>query len=592
MLQGTGSDVGKSLLVAGLCRAYTRRGLRVRPFKPQNMSNNAAVTADGGEIGRAQALQARACGAPASRDMNPVLLKPQTDEGSQVVVQGEVWRNARAREYHRLKAGLLPRILESFERLGRDADLVLVEGAGSPAEVNLRAGDVANMGFAEAADVTVALVGDIDRGGVIASLVGTMALLSASERARVGACIINRFRGDVRLFDSGIEVIRRRTGLPCLGVVPWFEAASRLPAEDSVSVGRNAGTRHLEARYSEARHDATLAEARRPEARHDAALAEARYSEARHGAALAETRCPEARHGATLAETRHLEAGHGAALADARYWEAQRLEAPRYPEIGYPEARPGAPLQVAVPVLSRIANFDDLDPLVAEPGVEVRFVAPGRALPGDADLVVLPGSKATIGDMRFLRSQGWDVDIRAHLRRGGWLLGLCGGYQMLGRTIRDPGGIEGEPGVEPGLGLLDLDTELAGAKQLAEVRGTDRSTGQPVRGYEMHVGATTGPATSAPMLDLDGRRDGAVSADGKVMGCYLHGLFASDAFRAAFLERLGGRAASGLAWERQIDATLDALAEHLESSLDLDAILRMSRRGSARVSATRAPAVT
>ena len=495
MLQGTGSDVGKSLLVAGLCRAYTRRGLRVRPFKPQNMSNNAAVTADGGEIGRAQALQARACGVPASRDMNPVLLKPQTDAGSQLVVQGEVWGNARAREYYRLKSRLLPRILESFERLGRDADLVLVEGAGSAAEVNLRAGDVANMGFAEAADVAVALVGDIDRGGIIASLVGTMALLSSSERARVTAYVVNRFRGDVRLFDSGIEIIGRKTGLPCLGVVPWFERAGRLPAEDSVAVGRNT------------------------------------------------------------------------------------------------QPRPDAALRIAVPVLSRIANFDDLDPLVAEPGVEVQFVEPGRALPGDADLVVLPGSKATIGDMRFLRSQGWDVDLHAHLRRGGWLLGLCGGYQMLGRTIRDPDGIEGEPGEEPGLGVLDLDTELTGAKRLAEVSGTERLTGQPVRGYEMHVGLTSGPSRSSPMLDLNGRSDGAVSPDGKVMGCYLHGLFASDAFRAAFLERLGVRTTSGLAYERQIDSTLDALAGHLESSLDLDAIIQMSHQSNARVSATRLPAV-
>jgi len=487
MLQGTGSDVGKSLLVAGLCRAFTRRDLRVRPFKPQNMSNNAAVTADGGEIGRAQALQARACGVAPARDMNPVLLKPQTDAGSQVVVQGKVWRNARAREYYRLKRDLLPRILESFERLGRDADLILVEGAGSAAEVNLRAGDVANMGFAEAAGVPVALVGDIDRGGVIASLVGTMALLSPAERGRVSAYIINRFRGDIRLFDSGIEVIGRRTGLACLGVVPYFEHAHRLPAEDSVAVGRHA------------------------------------------------------------------------------------------------EARPDAALRVAVPVFSRIANFDDLDPLIAEPGVEVRFVEPGHALPGDADLVVLPGSKATIGDMRFLRSQGWDVDIRAHLRRGGWLLGLCGGYQMLGHVIRDPDGVEGEPGETPGLGLLDFDTVLAGAKQLVEASGTERLSGRPVRGYEMHVGATTGPALSAPMLDLNGRPDGAVSADGRVMGCYLHGLFSSDGFRAAYLERLGGRAAAGLAFERRIESTLDALADHLESSLDLDAILRTSHPSVARV---------
>ena len=496
MLQGTGSDVGKSLLVAGLCRAYTRRGLRVRPFKPQNMSNNAAVTADGGEIGRAQALQARACRAPASRDMNPVLLKPQTDAGSQVVVQGAVWGNVRAMEYYRLKSALLPRVLESFERLGRDADLVLVEGAGSAAEVNLRAGDIANMGFAEAAGVAVALVGDIDRGGVIASLVGTMALLSRSERARVAGYIINRFRGDVRLFDSGVEVIGRKTGLPCLGVVPWFELAKRLPAEDSVSVGRNT------------------------------------------------------------------------------------------------EDRPDADIRIAIPMLSRIANFDDMDPLVAEPGVEVQFVEPGRALPGDADLVVLPGSKATVGDMRFLRSQGWDVDLRAHLRRGGWLLGLCGGYQMLGRAIRDPDGIEGDPGNEPGLGVLDLETELTGAKRLTQASGTECQTGQPVHGYEMHVGETTGPALSSPMLELHGRPDGAVSPDGKVMGCYLHGLFASDSFRATFLKRLGGRATSGLAYERQIDSTLDVLAKHLESNLDLDAILQMSHPSSARVSATRAPAAT
>ena len=308
------------------------------------------------------------------------------------------------------------------------------------------------------------------------------------------ACIVNRFRGDVRLFDSGIEVIARKTGLACLGVVPWFEGARRLPAEDSVAVGRNT------------------------------------------------------------------------------------------------EPRPDASLKVAVPVLSRIANFDDLDPLVAEPGVEVRFVEPGRALPGDADLVILPGSKATIGDLRFLRLQGWDVDLRAHLRRGGWVLGLCGGYQMLGRTVRDPEGIEGEPGGEPGLGMLDLDTVLAGPKRLEETNGTECLSGTPVRGYEMHMGVTTGPARSAPMLTLNGRSDGAVSPDGRIMGCYLHGLFAGDAFRAAFLARLGGRASSGLAWEQRIDTTLDALAEHLESHLDLDAILQMSHHGRARVSATRTPA--
>ena len=321
MLQGTGSDVGKSLLTAGLARAYSRRGLAVRPFKPQNMSNNAAVTADGGEIGRAQALQARACGIAPSVHMNPVLLKPQTEVGAQVVVQGQVYGNAAARDYQALKAELLPAVLDSFARVGAGADLVLVEGAGSAAEVNLRAGDIANMGFAEAADIPVALIGDIDRGGVIASVVGTWTLLPAAERARLVGIIINKFRGDFSLFDEGLSVIERETGLACFGIVPYFPDARALPAEDALAV---------------------------------------------------ET-APGAKNGA---------------------------------------------IKIAVPVLSRIANFDDLDPLIAEPDVAVVFVAPGTALPGDADLVVLPGSKATLADLAFLRGQGWDIDIAAHLRRG------------------------------------------------------------------------------------------------------------------------------------------------------------------------------
>ena len=474
MLQGTGSNVGKSLLTAGLCRLFTRRGLAVRPFKPQNMSNNAAVTADGGEIGRAQALQARAAGVDPTTDMNPVLLKPQTDIGAQVVVRGRVAGTARARDYLAMKPTLLATVVESFNRLAAEADLVLVEGAGSPAEVNLRAGDIANMGFAEAANVPVALVGDIDRGGVIAALVGHRALLDETEATRVRGFVINRFRGDPSLFDDGLRIIAERTGWPSFGIVPWFADAGLLPAEDAVAL------------------------------------------------------------------------------------EAQ------------PVAANGA-IKVAVPVLSRIANFDDLDPLVAEPNVNVAFIPPGRALPGDSHLVVLPGSKSTLGDLAFLRAQGWDVDIAAHVRRGGSVIGLCGGYQMLGTRIADPNGLEGPPGAAPGLGLLEVQTELAGDKTLIQTSAVERTTGEAVRGYEMHMGRTTGPGTATPLLTLDAGTDGAISADGRIMGCYMHGLFAADGYRRALLARFGATS-QGIAFEAQVEAALDRLADHLADHLDVDAL--------------------
>ncbi len=495
MLQGTGTDVGKSLLVAGLCRAYTLRGMRVRPFKPQNMSNNAAVTRDGGEIGRAQALQARACRTAPVNDMNPVLLKPQTDVGSQVVVQGEVYGNVRASQYYQLKPKLMPRVLESFERLRDDADLILVEGAGSASEVNLRAGDIANMGFALATGTPVALVGDIDRGGVIASLVGTMSLLSEAERELLCGYIINRFRGDISLFDSGIEVIGGRTGLSCLGVVSYFQQAGELPAEDSVGIG------------------------------------------------------------------------------------------------DHPSPSGSKMVVIAVPVFLRIANFDDLDPLIAEPDVDVRFIKPGQALPGDADLVILPGSKATIADLKFVRAQGWHIDLQSHLRRGGWVLGLCGGYQMLGRSVADPNGIEGQPESVEGLGLLEVDTVLAGRKQLKDSEGTETTTGTAVYGYEIHLGTTTGQDTDRPMLELSERRDGAISSDRKVMGCYLHGLFSSDEYRHAFLKALGRRSTSGLAYEHRLDEVLDGLAAQLERQLDLDELFQLSQAKTSKVTATSAPAI-
>jgi adenosylcobyric acid synthase len=475
MFQGTGSDVGKSLIVAGLARAFTRRGLTVRPFKPQNMSNNAAVTEDGGEIGRAQALQARAAGVAPNVHMNPVLLKPQSETGSQIIVQGKVFGQAKAADYHRLKPQLLAKVLESFERLRSEADLVIVEGAGSPAEINLRAGDIANMGFAEAADLPVVLVGDIDRGGVIASIYGTKLLLDPAEAWRLKGFVINKFRGDITLFTEGVRIIEERAQLPSLGVVPWFAEAGLLPAEDAVALDTING-------------------------------------------------------------------------------------------------RGGGRIRIAVPRLPRISNFDDLDPLRAEPDVDLILVAPGEALPGDLDLVLLPGSKSTIGDLQAFIAAGWDIDLRAHLRRGGSVLGLCGGYQMLGRRLDDPDGSEGPAGSCDGLGLLDVTTRLGGPKTLTEVQGRECLTGCDIRGYEMHIGVTTGPACALAMLDLDGRADGATSADGRVMGCYVHGIFAADAFRHAFLNRLRRREASGLAYETLVDDVLDRLAVHLEQHLDLDRI--------------------
>jgi adenosylcobyric acid synthase len=499
MLQGTGSDVGKSLLLTGIARALTRRGLKVRPFKPQNMSNNAAVTADGGEIGRAQAVQALACGTEPVTDMNPVLLKPQSEGGAQIVVDGRVWGCASAAEYRRLAPTLLPRVLDGFGRLAEAADLVLVEGAGSPAEINLRTGDIANMGFAEAANVPVVLVGDIERGGVIAQLVGTHALLSDSERALLAGYVVNKFRGDVRLFDGGIAAIGERTGLRAFGVVPFLPDAALLPAEDSLAL-------------------APQKPSTRP---------------------------------SSPAEESKTERGGDCSKSRRR-------------------------LRIAVPVLPRIANFDDLDPLVAEPAVDVEFVRPGRPLPRDAALVIVPGSKATITDLAFLRSEGWDIDILAHRRHGGQILGLCGGYQMLGHSIADPLGLEGPRSEVRGLGLLDIDTVLGAEKRLGRAAGIDMASGCVVDGYEMHQGRTAGPGLARPMLRLGDRPEGAVSADGVVAGCYLHGLFAGDAFRAAFLRRLGG-AAGGIAYRQRVESTLDALADHLEEHLNLTAMLAAAR---------------
>jgi adenosylcobyric acid synthase len=477
MLQGAGSDVGKSLIVAGLARAAKHRGLRVLPFKPQNMSNNAAVTVDGGEIGRAQALQARAAGVEPHTDMNPILLKPESDIGAQLVVRGKRVATLRAQDYAALKPSLLPAVLESFDRLKGSCDLVLVEGAGSPAEVNLRRNDIANMGFARSADVPVVLVGDIERGGVIAQLVGIETVIDPEDAAMVSGFIINKFRGDPALFEAGYRLIEARTSWRGFGVLPYFARARELPAEDA---------------------------------------------------------------------------------------------------LGLADARKAGKHKIAFLALSRIANFDDLDPLKLEADVDLVMVAPGAAIPGDATLVILPGSKSTRGDLDFLRAQGWDVDLFAHRRRGGHVLGLCGGYQMLGKSVADPDGTEGPPGRTKGLGLLDVATKLTPEKRLMRVNAVHAETQQALDAYEIHIGRTKGKDRKRPFALVDGKPEGAVSTDGRVHGSYLHGLFASDAFRSAYLARLG-ISPSQARYGDQVDGALNALAEHIEKHLDVDGLFALAR---------------
>jgi adenosylcobyric acid synthase len=479
MFQGTGSDVGKSLLVAGLCRALVLRGLRVRPFKPQNMSNNAAVAADGGEIGRAQALQARACRVQPSVHMNPVLLKPQSDIGAQVVLRGQALGSARAKEFQAWKPRLSASVIESFELLKNESDIVLVEGAGSAAEINLRAQDIANMGFARATRTPVVLIGDIDRGGVIAQIVGTRAVLDAADGQMIRGFIVNKFRGDPSLFEAGMQAIVERSGWPSFGLVPYFSGASRLPAEDAVILER-------------------------------------------------------------------------------------------------PQGKTSGERLVVVPRLPHISNFDDFDALQREPGVRVVFAKPGAPLP-DADLIVLPGSKATIADLSALRAEGWDIDILAHARRGGKVLGVCGGYQMLGRTVWDPEGIEGPSGAVAGLGLLDVETVLAGEKTLRRCAGISVAEAAPFFGYEIHVGRTTGRDADRPLLRFDdGRPDGAVAASGRIRGCYVHGLFNDDRQRRVWLDWIGAPT-SDLDYEHDLDITLDGLAEHLERHLAVDRLIGIAR---------------
>ena len=477
MFQGTGSDVGKSFIVAGLCRAALKRGIRVAPFKPQNMSNNAAVTDDGGEIGRAQWVQAIAAGRNPSVHMNPVLLKPESDRCAQVIVHGKVWDTAEAADYQSRKKLLLSSVMESYEILQSGADLVLVEGAGSPAETNLRQGDIANMGFALAADVPVVLIGDIDRGGVIASIVGTHTVLESRDKGQIVGTIINRFRGNISLFDDGIKEITARTNWPCFGVLPWLKMASKLPAEDAVVLER--------------------------------------------------------------------------------------------PQSGTEDRK----LKVAVPMVSRIANFDDLDPLIVEQSVEVTFVPPGTPLPQDTDLIILAGTKSSLSDMKFLIDQGWDIDIKSHVRHGGAVLGLCGGYQMLGLHLFDPDSTDGNLTNQKGLGLLDVHTCMYPEKTVQNLKGIT-AEGHSFEGYEIHVGQTEGADTSRPFITIDGVPHGASAESKPIWGCYLHGLFANDDFRASFLKRFS-IAASSAHYRKTVDKALDDIAASFEEHLDIDAMLEL-----------------
>ncbi len=442
------------------------------------MSNNAAVTTDGGEIGRAQALQAMACRVEPHSDMNPVLLKPQADRTSQLIVHGRVRGTLGSGNFREARGALMTEVLESYGRLRGQCDIVIVEGAGSPAEINLRTGDIANMGFARAADVPVVLIGDIDRGGVIASIVGTRAVIEAEDAAMIRGFLINKFRGDPALFDDGYREIERRSGWRGLGVIPWLSAAARLPSEDAVILERPADPR-----------------------------------------------------------------------------DGRRM--------------------IACPILPRISNFDDLDPLKLEPGVEVVMVPPGRPIPAEAAMIILPGSKATIADMAALRAEGWDIDIRAHHRRGGTIVGLCGGYQMLGRRIIDPDGIEGPPEEVEGLGLLDIETRLTGSKTLERVNGL--ALGSTFAGYEMHVGLTDGADCTRPFAMLNGdREDGAISDNGRVMGTYVHGLFGSTQLRSALLATIGTQSSLG-DYDASVERALDEIAAQLEQHVDIDAIIRLAK---------------
>ncbi|NWC73181.1 cobyric acid synthase [Pseudomonas sp. P7759] len=476
MVQGTTSDAGKSTLVTALCRWLVRQGVAVAPFKPQNMALNSAVTAEGGEIGRAQAVQAQAAHLAPHTDMNPVLLKPNSDTGSQVIIHGRAVTSMNAVAYHDYKAIAMQAVLASHARLSQAYPVVMVEGAGSPAEINLRANDIANMGFAEAVDCPVLLIADINRGGVFAHLVGTLELLSPTEQARVKGFIINRFRGDIALLQPGLDWLEARTGKPVVGVLPYVMDL-------------------------------------------------------------------------------HLEAEDG----------IDRRQIDKAAQV----------LKVVVPVLPRISNHTDFDPLRLHPQVDLQFIGPGQSIPG-ADLIILPGSKSVRSDLAYLRANGWDAAVARHLRYGGKVLGICGGLQMLGEQVHDPLGLEGVAGSSDGLGLLAFSTTLEEEKQLRNVRGRLVLEDAEVSGYEIHAGVTTGYALSnAAVILEDGRRDGAQSADGQILGTYLHGLFENPAACSALLRWAGLQDVQSVDYHALRERDIERLADLVENHLDTDLLRKL-----------------
>ena len=479
MIQGCGSNVGKSLLVAGLVRAAKKRGMSVAPFKPQNMSNNAAITVDGGEAGRAQSFQAYAAGIDFHSDMNPVLLKPENTIGSQVILNGKKYKSLKAREYYSHKDEFLAVAIKSFRNLLNKFDIVIAEGAGSLAEVNLRKSDIANMGFATALSVPVIVVADIERGGVIAQLIGTKAVLDQKDINLIEGFIINKFRGDQSLFDDGVAFINNKTDWKSFGVMPFFDKAKLFPAEDSQDLKNSFGT----------------------------------------------GKCV-----------------------------------------------------ISVLKLSRIANFDDFDPLKIDKRLKLRFVEPGNPIPADTKLIIIPGTKSTIADLNFLKSQGWDIDIRAHLRRGGFILGICGGYQILGNEITDGQGYDGIPSNAKGLGLLDVQTTMGKEKNLGKKEFISTINGKKISGYEIHLGVTSGSDCNKPFATLSERKDGAISSNGLVMGTYLHGLFFSDEFRNKFVAKISSKEKEeDVSFNDKIDFILEEFVNVLEDNLDVDTILSAAR---------------
>ncbi|OJA04805.1 cobyric acid synthase [Halomonas sp. QHL1] len=479
MIQGTTSDAGKSTVVAALCRVLARRGVSVAPFKPQNMALNSAVTEDGGEIGRSTALQAQACYLAPHSDMNPVLLKPETDRGAQVILRGKVHGHMDALDYHAYKRTAKESVMAAWQALESRFDVIIAEGAGSPAEINLREGDIANMGFAEAADCPVLLVGDIDRGGVFAQLVGTLALLSESEQARTKGFIVNRFRGDIALLNPGLEWLEERTGKPVLGTLPYLQGLV-LDSEDSI------GLTHAE--------------------------------------------------------------------------------------------KASQTLNVIVPALPRISNHTDFDPLRLHPQVSLTFVGPDQPIPA-ADVIILPGSKSTASDLEWLKRQGWDKAIQRHLRYGGKMLGICGGFQMLGEKVDDPEGLEGKPGTVAGLGFLSLTTRMVAGKQLRNVSGLTVAEGATVTGYEIHNGISEGQALCSPLFEIDGRPEGAVSEDGQIIGTYLHGLFDLPEACQALLKQLGMVNGEQSDYQAHRERELDRLADMLETHIDIETVIALIDAG-------------